>query len=59
MKQVTNPSLMHETWHSKPVFWNNPEGWYGEGSGRRVEMGNTCTHMADSCQCMEKTTKIL
>ena len=24
---------MHETGHSKPVHWNNPEGWDGEGGG--------------------------
>ena len=27
--------------------------------GGRVRMGNTCTHMADSCQCIAKTTTIL
>ena len=30
---MTNPSLMHETGHSKPVHWDNPEGWDGEGGG--------------------------
>ena len=30
MKQITSPSLMHETGHSKQVHWDNPEGWYGE-----------------------------
>ena len=39
-------------------------GWpWGMGSGERWEggfrMGNTCTPMADSCQCMAKTTTIL
>ena len=33
------------------------------GMGRevagRVRMGNICTPMADSCECMEKTTTIL
>ena len=24
---------MHETGHSKPVHWDNPEGWDGEGGG--------------------------
>ena len=28
---------MHETGHSKPVHWDNPEGWDGEGGG--FEMG--------------------
>ena len=56
---MTNPSLMHETGHSKPVHWDNPEGWDGEEGGREFRMGNTCTPVADSCQCMAKTTTIL
>ena len=31
---MTSPSSMHETVHSKPVHWDNPEGWNGEGGGR-------------------------
>ena len=31
MKQITTPSSMHETRHSKPVPWDDPEGWDGEG----------------------------
>ena len=31
----------------------------GEGSRREVQDGNTCTPMADSCECMAKTTTIL
>ena len=30
---------MHETGHSEPVHWDNPEGWDGEGSGRWVQDG--------------------
>jgi len=30
----------------------------GREVGRRVRMGNTCIPMADSCQCMAKTTTI-
>ena len=45
---------MHETEHSKPVYWDNREGWDGEGGGRGVQDGDTCTPMADSCQCMAK-----
>ena len=30
---------MHETEHSKPVHWNNPEGWYGEGGGKGAQDG--------------------
>jgi len=51
---------MHETGYSKPVHWDNPEGWDGEGGGKGgFGMWDTCTPMADSCQCMSKTTTIL
>ena len=41
------------------VHWEDPEGSGGEGGGRGIGMGNTCISMADSCQCMTKTTTIL
>ena len=57
VKQIASPGLMHETGCSVLVHWDNPEGWDEEGGGFR--MGNTCTPMADSCQCMAKTMIIL
>ena len=59
MKQSASPGLMHETECSGLVHWDDPEGWDGEGVGRGVQDGDTCTPMADSCQCMAKTTTIL
>ena len=60
VKQMTSASLMHEAGHSKPVLWDNPEGWGGEGDGRGVQDGgDTWTLMADSGRCMKKTTTIL
>ena len=51
---------MHETGYSGLVRWDDPEGWDGEGGGREAWDGaNTCTPVADSCQCMAKTTTIL
>ena len=59
VKQITSPGWMHET---------SARGWYtGKTQRDRVEreagggigMGNTCKSMADSCQCMTKTTTIL
>ena len=41
------------------VHWEDPEGSGREGGGRGIRMGNTCKSMADSCQCMTKTTTIL
>ena len=31
--------MMLETRHSKPVHWNNPEGWDGEGRGKEAQDG--------------------
>ena len=53
MKQIASPGSMHDT-SLGLVHWDDPEGWYREGGGRRVRMGNTCTPVADSCQCMAK-----
>ena len=46
---------MHEAGHSKPVLWDNPEGWGREGGGREVQDGgDTCASVADSCWYMAK-----
>ena len=54
MKQIASPGSMQETWCSGLVHWDDPEGWDGEGYGRGLHDGNTCTPMVDSCQCMTK-----
>ena len=59
MKQIANPDSMHDTGCSVLVHWDDPEGWDGEEGGSEVRAGNICTPMADSCQCMAKTTTIL
>ena len=41
---MTSPSSMHETGHSKPVHWDDPEGGDGEGDGRKVWDGGTHVH---------------
>ena len=35
MKRVASPSLMHDTGCLRLGHWDNPEGWYREGGGRR------------------------
>ena len=30
---------MHESGHSKPVLWDNPEGWVGREVGGRFRRG--------------------
>ena len=45
MKCVASPGLMHDTGCLGLVHWDDPEGWYGEGGGRRVQAGehvHTC-----------------
>ena len=39
MKRVASPGSMHDTGYLGLVHWDNPEGWYGEGGGRRVQDG--------------------
>ena len=50
---------MNEAGHSKLVVWDNSEGWGGEGVGRKAQDGGThpVSPVADSCQCMAKTTQ--
>ena len=30
---------MHETGHSGPVYWDDPDWWDGEGGGKGVQDG--------------------
>ena len=39
MKRVASPGLMHNTGCLGLVHWDDPEGWYGEGGGMRVQDG--------------------
>ena len=34
-----HPGSMHDTGCLGPVHWDDPEGWYGEGGGKRVQDG--------------------
>ena len=38
---MTSASSRHEGGHSKPLLWNNPEGWGGEGGGKGIQDGGT------------------
>ena len=39
MERIASPGLMHDTGCLGLVHWDGPEGWYGEGGGRRVRDG--------------------
>ena len=58
VKQVTSPGWMHETsaqgWCTGKTQRDGMEREAGEG----IRMGNICKSIADSCQCMAKTTNI-
>ena len=57
--QIASPGWMHETsargWCTGMTQWDGMVREVGGG----FRMGNTCKSMADSCQCMTKTTTIL
>ena len=53
MKQISSPGLMHDTGCSGLVHWDDPEG-LGRDVGGGFRMGNICTLMEDSSQCMAK-----
>ena len=59
VKQLTSPGWMHETsaqaWCTGKTQRDRVEREVRAGIG----MGNTCKSMANSCQCMTKTTTIL
>ena len=59
VKQITSPGWMHETsaqaWCTRKTQRDQVEREVGGG----IRMGNTYKSMADSCQCMTKTTTIL
>ena len=38
VKRISSPGLMHDTGCSG-LHRDDPEGWYGEGDGRRVQDG--------------------
>ena len=59
VKQITSSGSVHETsarsWCTGKTQRNQVE----REVGGRIGMGNTCKSMADSCQCMTKTTTML
>ena len=54
VKLIANPGSMHDTGCSGLVHWDDPEGCMGREVGVGFRMGNTCTPVVDSCQCMAK-----
>ena len=59
VKQITSPGWMHETGAWTWCTGKTQRDGMERGAGGAIGMGNACKSMADSCQCMAKTTTIL
>ena len=59
VKQITSPGWMHETSAQAWCIGKTQREWVEREVGGGIGMGNTCKPMADSFQCMTKTSTIL
>ena len=59
MKRVASPGSMHDTGCLGLVHWDDPEGWYGEGGGRRVQDGEHMYTRGGFISVFGKTNTIL
>ena len=59
VKQITSPGWMHETSAQAWCTGKTQRDGMGREMGGGIRMRTTCKSMADSCQCMAKTTTIL
>ena len=59
MERVASPGSMHDTGCLGLVHWDNPEGWYGEGGGRRVQDGEHMYTCGGFISMFGKTNTIL
>ena len=54
VKRIASPGLMHDTRCSGLVHWATQRDGIGREVGGGFRMGNTCTLMVDSSQCIAK-----
>ena len=59
LKQITSAGWMHETSAQTWCTGKTQRDLVEREVGGGIWMGNACKPMADSCQCMTKTTTIL
>ena len=59
VKQISSPGWMHETSAQGWCIGKTQRDGMEREAGGGIGLGNTCKSMADSCQCMAKTTTIL
>ena len=55
---IRQSSSMHDIGCLGLVYWDDPEGWYGEGGGRRVQDGeqHAAIHEVAKRQILERTS---
>ena len=58
-KRIASPGLMQDTGYLGLVHWDDPEGWYREGGGRRVQDGKHVYTRAGFMLMYGKTNTIL
>ena len=59
MKRVASPGSMQDTGCLGLVHWDDPEGWYGEGGGKRVQDGEDMYTCGGFISIFGKTNTIL
>ena len=59
MKWIASPGSMHDTGCLGLVQWDNPEGWYAERGGRRVQVGEQMYTCGGFISIYGKTNTIL
>ena len=59
MKRIASLSSMQDTGCSGVVHWDDLEGWYGEGGGRRVQDWGTHVELWLIHVDVAKTTTVL
>ena len=59
VKQITSPGWMHEMGAQGWCTGKTQRDGMEREAGAGIRMGNTCKSMADSCQCVAKTSTIL
>ena len=59
MKRFASPGSMHDTGCLGLMHWDDPEGWYGEGGGRRVQNGEHMYTCGGFISIFGKTNTIL
>ena len=59
VKQIASPGWMHEISAQGWCTGKTQRDWVERDVGGGIGMGNPYKSMADSCQCMAKTTTIL